>query len=264
MHETVLGILVALLVGSLALAFAQWPANAVERQAASSTALEPVEIAQVTDNIQFAIGPRDDIPPGLQLGYGFYDLITPIAVVFDELVIRPSSERQTYVAYTSDDADAAALAMALQGGSTDELDYGFRTAFSDSVTGGISYPGRLAVPEATVIDYFTMTVPAFRLELKDSTSPFGTSTKVSVVTDNDWDVTIRAFGRPLWGDVNRDWQVNSLDALLMLQLAADLKDAVPFPEVADAQPDGVLDARDARIVLDFSAHLVGGIGKPNT
>ena len=75
-----------------------------------------------------------------------------------------------------------------------------------------------------------------------------------------------ATAKPL-GDVNDDGAVNSLDALLILQLTADLLDELLNPASSDVDDDGDTDSIDALIVLQVDAGLldlmaVGGASQP--
>ena len=58
------------------------------------------------------------------------------------------------------------------------------------------------------------------------------------------------------GDANCSGDVTSLDALLVLQLIADLIDAVTCPNAADANGNGTIDAIDAALILQFTAGLL--------
>ena len=60
----------------------------------------------------------------------------------------------------------------------------------------------------------------------------------------------------LLGDVDCDGVVSSLDALLLLQLVAQLVDELSCPDVADVNGDGVVDAVDALWILWIEAGLI--------
>lgn len=59
-----------------------------------------------------------------------------------------------------------------------------------------------------------------------------------------------------FADVNCDSSVNSLDALLILQVSARLSDSLPCLQNADANDDGAVDAVDAALVLQADAGLL--------
>lgn len=61
------------------------------------------------------------------------------------------------------------------------------------------------------------------------------------------------------GDANGNGSVNSLDALLILQLDAGLISSVPSPENADANGDGSVNSLDALLILQFDAGLIGSL-----
>ena len=58
------------------------------------------------------------------------------------------------------------------------------------------------------------------------------------------------------GDANCDGAVNAIDAALILQLTAQLIDAVSCPENADLNGDGVIDVLDAALILQMDAGLL--------
>jgi len=60
----------------------------------------------------------------------------------------------------------------------------------------------------------------------------------------------------LLGDVDCDGVVSSLDALLLLQLVAQLVDELSCPDVADVNEDGMVDAVDALWILWIEAGLI--------
>jgi hypothetical protein len=64
---------------------------------------------------------------------------------------------------------------------------------------------------------------------------------------------------PLAGDTNCDGRVDSVDAALLLQLAARLLDRLPCPASADVNRDGALDTLDAMLVLQFHARLLSSL-----
>ncbi len=57
------------------------------------------------------------------------------------------------------------------------------------------------------------------------------------------------------GDANCDLDVNSLDALLVLQYNAALISSIPCQGDADYNVDGVIDAVDAALILQYEAGL---------
>ena len=58
------------------------------------------------------------------------------------------------------------------------------------------------------------------------------------------------------GDVNCDGFVTSVDALLILQLRADLISSLPCPENGDVNGDGAIDVVDAALILQMAAGLL--------
>ncbi len=78
-------------------------------------------------------------------------------------------------------------------------------------------------------------------------------TRLTNADGNDWS--------PDWqprlpGDVNCRSGVNSVDALLVLQLDERLLDALPCPDLADVNSDGRIDSVDAKLILQYSAGLI--------
>jgi hypothetical protein len=61
------------------------------------------------------------------------------------------------------------------------------------------------------------------------------------------------------GDASCDGMVNSVDALLILQLVADLLEAFNCPANVDVNGDGRVDAIDAALVLQFDAGLLDSL-----
>lgn len=64
----------------------------------------------------------------------------------------------------------------------------------------------------------------------------------------------------LLGDVNADGAVDSRDALLILQYGAALIGVGPAPEVADLNDDGLVDSRDATLILQYDAGMIESLG----
>ena len=58
------------------------------------------------------------------------------------------------------------------------------------------------------------------------------------------------------GDVNCDGSVDAIDAAFILQLVADLIEAVPCPQNADVNGDGDIDPIDSALILQYSAGLI--------
>jgi hypothetical protein len=58
------------------------------------------------------------------------------------------------------------------------------------------------------------------------------------------------------GDANCDGQVNSIDALIVLQFVARLRSSVPCPDLADYDHNGQLTSVDASLILQDDAGLI--------
>ena len=71
-------------------------------------------------------------------------------------------------------------------------------------------------------------------------------------------------GSSLPGDANCDGIVNAIDAALVLQFSAGLLLGLPCPGNADANGDGIVNALDAALILQFAAGLIGEIGPSAT
>lgn len=70
-------------------------------------------------------------------------------------------------------------------------------------------------------------------------------------------VTIHVSGEvKVCGDVNLDGAATSVDALLILQLAAGRIDSLPNESNADANSDGSIDSRDAALILQVNVRLL--------
>lgn len=68
--------------------------------------------------------------------------------------------------------------------------------------------------------------------------------------------TPRPTRQPITGDVNCDKSVDSIDAVLVLQLVAGLVPSLACRLESDTNDDGVTDAVDALLILQSSARLV--------
>ncbi len=82
-------------------------------------------------------------------------------------------------------------------------------------------------------------------------------------------VAISAFGALRWasagsslGDVNCDGVVNAIDAAVILQYDAGLLASLRCVENADANGDGLINALDAALVLQYDAGLIDSLGTP--
>ena len=59
------------------------------------------------------------------------------------------------------------------------------------------------------------------------------------------------------GDANCDGATNAIDALLVLQLTADLLSVLPCPSNGDISGDTKITSVDAALILQVSAGLIG-------
>jgi hypothetical protein len=59
-----------------------------------------------------------------------------------------------------------------------------------------------------------------------------------------------------FGDVNLSGGANSIDAALVLQLAAEIIGSVACPQAADVNGDGVTNSIDSAVILQFAAGLI--------
>jgi Tol biopolymer transport system component len=73
----------------------------------------------------------------------------------------------------------------------------------------------------------------------------------AIDVDPDWQPF---FPRP--GDVNCGGDINSIDAVLVLQLSAGLVAALACDQNADVNGDGSIDSRDAALILQYAAGLL--------
>jgi hypothetical protein len=64
------------------------------------------------------------------------------------------------------------------------------------------------------------------------------------------------------GDANCDSSVNATDALLVLQLDANLIASLGCPANTDANSDGMTNALDAALILQYDAGLIGTLPPP--
>ena len=67
---------------------------------------------------------------------------------------------------------------------------------------------------------------------------------------------------PLFGDVNCDESVNSIDAALVLQLNAGLLSSLACADNADVNADGSINSIDAALILQYTAGLVSSLERP--
>ena len=74
---------------------------------------------------------------------------------------------------------------------------------------------------------------------------------------NDWWLDLEALA--LFGDVNCNGAVDSIDAALVLQQNAGLISALACQENGDVNLDGVVDSRDALLILQHVAGLLPGL-----
>jgi hypothetical protein len=58
------------------------------------------------------------------------------------------------------------------------------------------------------------------------------------------------------GDVNCDGNINSIDATLILQVAAELINSLECPENSDVNQDGAASVLDALLILQYNAGLI--------
>ena len=91
----------------------------------------------------------------------------------------------------------------------------------------------------------------------DTPGPTGEATDTPVPTDTPEPTATSTPSPQLCGDVDGDGVVNSLDALRILFVVADLTDVLPVPENADVNGDDVVDAVDAGLILQKEAGLIG-------
>jgi hypothetical protein len=60
----------------------------------------------------------------------------------------------------------------------------------------------------------------------------------------------------VWGDVNGDGEVNTIDAALIMQSVAGFIAQPPNQSVADVNDDGRIDSVDAALILQYDAGLI--------
>ncbi len=100
----------------------------------------------------------------------------------------------------------------------------------------------------------TPTMPAMPTSTDTPTStPTATDTPTPTATSTP---TTTPTPTPLFGDVNCDRAVNSIDATFVLQFSAGLLAELPCPQNGDVNRDGQTNALDATLILQFSAGLI--------
>lgn len=238
-------------------------------QAANANRIEPaVPLASVTDSIWFGRAPIPERPDGIVLGYGIYvepELpvqggVVPVAVVFDDLIVQPSDERQTFSVFVGEDPDATALAEAIEDRDIPgNADISFASAFAGDGLRRSLDDDLMRIPHGTAIEGFRLEVPPFRIEQADF-GRFGNELLgyEVVVSEDDHIASISAIGLPPRGDANCSGAVSVHDSLLILQFSASFLDALPCKKSADVNADSVADARDAGIILQIE----GGLFEP--
>ena len=164
---------------------------------------------------------------------------------------------------TYDSAVASAVSCAVEHGGICNLGFGANTI---RVT-GISAFGLAGDSLLATITFACVSVGMSELSLSlgvfaDATP--GAPTTIDAST-NHGSVTCAEEGTAppptptpaaLPGDANCDGAVNTIDAALILQLTAQLVDAVSCPESADINGDGVTDVLDAALILQMDAGLL--------
>jgi hypothetical protein len=232
-------------------------ATAQEPEAAGQ--LAAVEAGSLEASITFGKGPRDDPPPGINLGYGIMLLHGDVlAMLWDNVTIPPSTETQELRAYVDTNWEAATIADLLGHEPGGGGYFSFLYRFSDTPESwGAGHEGPIEVPDGADIEYFSLTVPPFSFREKLQTSPGGQPYTVFMVEPEDGrPAVLRAWARPVRGDVDRNWRTDSLDAVRILQYTAGLLKQLPYPDVGDADANGTIDARDAAVVLQTGAGLL--------
>jgi hypothetical protein len=135
---------------------------------------------------------------------------------------------------------------------------------STPTTTNTSEPGATDTPTPTATDTpsgatsVPTGTPTIDPNAPPTWTPYPTWTPEPTWTPNTGSSATPTPASPI-GDVSCDGRVDPLDAVLVLQLVADLIVELPCPGVGDLSGDGVVDATDATLILQMSAGLIVAI-----